>query len=79
MGIGSQNAYIVKRKGVQFSRDPLNLVNLHSRKHSGFVNTKVCAHTLLLTTPRIYERRRRYREMNELILMRNPGCRHRTR
>lgn len=48
MGIGSQNAYIVKRKGVQFSRDPLNLVNLHSRKHGGFVNTKVCAHTLLL-------------------------------
>ncbi|KAL5351819.1 hypothetical protein ACLOAV_003680 [Pseudogymnoascus australis] len=36
----SQNAYIVKRKGVQFSRDPLNLVNLHSRKHGGFVNTK---------------------------------------
>jgi hypothetical protein len=32
MRIGSQNAYIVKRKGVQFSRDPLNLVNLHSRK-----------------------------------------------
>lgn len=32
MGIGSQNAYIVKRKGIQFSRDPLNLVNLHSRK-----------------------------------------------
>lgn len=34
MVIGSQNAYIVKRKGVQFSRDPLNLVNLHSRKVS---------------------------------------------
>jgi len=23
---------------VQFSRDPLNLVNLHSRKYAGFVN-----------------------------------------
>lgn len=34
MRTGSQNAYIVKRKGVQFSRDPLNLVNLHSRKVS---------------------------------------------
>lgn len=37
LGIGSQNAYIVKRKGVQFSRDPLNLVNLHSRKVSSLV------------------------------------------
>ncbi|KAM5439657.1 hypothetical protein MferCBS31731_004413 [Microsporum ferrugineum] len=39
----TQNAYLVKRKnggGVQFSRDPLNLVNKHSRKYAGFVNSK---------------------------------------
>ena len=33
--LGTNNAYLVKRKsggGVQFSRDPLNLVNKHSRK-----------------------------------------------
>jgi len=38
-----QNAFLVKRKqagGVQFSRDPLNLANKHSRKHAGFVNNK---------------------------------------
>ncbi|KAL2271863.1 hypothetical protein VTJ83DRAFT_1234 [Remersonia thermophila] len=38
-----QNAYLVKRKtqgAPQFSRDPLNLTNLHSRKHAGFVNPK---------------------------------------
>ncbi|KXX73207.1 hypothetical protein MMYC01_208763 [Madurella mycetomatis] len=35
------NSYLVKRKGVgQFSRDPLNLTNLHSRKFAGFVNDK---------------------------------------
>jgi len=41
--VRDQNSYLVKRKtqgGVQFSRDPLNLVNLHSRKHAGFVNDK---------------------------------------
>ncbi|KAH8673688.1 ribosomal L28e protein family-domain-containing protein [Xylariales sp. PMI_506] len=41
--VRSNNAYLVKRKtsgGVQFSRDPLNLVNKHSRKHAGFVNDK---------------------------------------
>ncbi len=40
---GHRNAYLVKRSqagGVQFSRDPLNLVNKHSRKHAGFVNAK---------------------------------------
>lgn len=34
-GLGMQNAYLVKRRsggGVQFSRDPLNLMNKHSRK-----------------------------------------------
>jgi hypothetical protein len=34
---GSQNAFLVKRKtggGVQFSRDPYNLMNTHSRKVS---------------------------------------------
>ncbi|KAI9859366.1 MAG: hypothetical protein M1813_006703 [Trichoglossum hirsutum] len=37
----NNNSYLVKRRtggGVQFSRDPLNLLNKHSRKHSGFVN-----------------------------------------
>ncbi|KAI6793099.1 hypothetical protein KC363_g6084 [Hortaea werneckii] len=35
------NSFLVKRTqagGVQFSRDPLNLVNKHSRKYEGFVN-----------------------------------------
>lgn len=34
---GNNNSYLVKRKeagGVQFSRDPLNLTNLNSRKVS---------------------------------------------
>nr|POE90343.1 putative 60s ribosomal protein l28e [Quercus suber] len=37
----NQNAFLVKRKqagGVQFSRDPFNLVNKHSRKYEGYVN-----------------------------------------
>ncbi|KAI1646334.1 ribosomal L28e protein family-domain-containing protein [Daldinia loculata] len=41
--VRSNNSYLVKRKesgGIQFSRDPLNLTNVHSRKHAGFVNTK---------------------------------------
>jgi hypothetical protein len=32
--IGNQNSYLVKRKtsgGVQLSRDPLNVMNIHSR------------------------------------------------
>lgn len=40
---GKQNSYLCKRKqagGVQFSRDPMNLTNKHSRKHAGFVNEK---------------------------------------
>ncbi|KAH8682985.1 ribosomal protein L28e [Tricladium varicosporioides] len=39
----SQNAFLVKRAqsgGVRFSRDPFNLVNIHSRKYAGFVNDK---------------------------------------
>ncbi|MCJ1406428.1 hypothetical protein MMC19_000493 [Ptychographa xylographoides] len=39
----TNNAYLVKRRsggGAQFSRDPLNLINKHSRKHAGFVNDK---------------------------------------
>ncbi|KAL2015601.1 hypothetical protein VTK56DRAFT_5180 [Thermocarpiscus australiensis] len=39
----SSNSYLVKRKSggaPQFSRDPLNLTNLHSRKFAGFVNDK---------------------------------------
>lgn len=42
-GEGKNNSYLCKRKqagGVQFSRDPLNLTNKHSRKHAGFVNEK---------------------------------------
>merc|ERR1711939_1214005 len=41
--VGAQNAFLVKRAqsgGVRFSRDPMNLVNKHSRKHAGFVNEK---------------------------------------
>ncbi|KAI1105878.1 ribosomal protein L28e [Jackrogersella minutella] len=41
--VRTNNAYLVKRKesgGVQFSRDPLNLTNKHTRKHAGFVNDK---------------------------------------
>lgn len=41
--VRSNNAYLVKRKesgGIQFSRDPLNLTNVHSRKYAGFVNEK---------------------------------------
>lgn len=41
---GTQNAYLVKRPGyggVQFSSDPFNLTNKHSRKYAGFVNDKV--------------------------------------
>ncbi|CAF9913753.1 MAG: hypothetical protein ALECFALPRED_009026 [Alectoria fallacina] len=39
----SNNAFLVKRKsggGSHFSRDPLNLMNKHSRKYAGFVNNK---------------------------------------
>ncbi|KAI9887748.1 MAG: 60S ribosomal protein L28 [Watsoniomyces obsoletus] len=39
----NNNAYLVKRRtggGVQFSRDPLNLMNKHSRKYNGFINEK---------------------------------------
>lgn len=35
------NSYLTKRTqsgGVQFSRDPLNLTNKHSRKYAGFAN-----------------------------------------
>ncbi|KAI1467207.1 ribosomal protein L28e [Daldinia caldariorum] len=41
--VRNNNSYLVRRKefgGVRFSRDPLNLVNVHNRKHAGFVNTK---------------------------------------
>ncbi|KAG8630184.1 hypothetical protein KVT40_001803 [Elsinoe batatas] len=37
------NSFLVKRKqagGVQFSRDPLNLLNKHSNKYSGYANSK---------------------------------------
>ncbi|KAK4146356.1 ribosomal L28e protein family-domain-containing protein [Dichotomopilus funicola] len=35
-----QNSYLVKTRTAQFSRDPLNLKNVHSRKYAGFVNDK---------------------------------------
>ncbi|KAI1766400.1 60S ribosomal protein L28 [Hypoxylon sp. FL1150] len=41
--VRGNNSYLVKRKqfgGVQFSRDPLNLLNKNSRKYAGFVNEK---------------------------------------
>ncbi|CAI0645209.1 putative 60S ribosomal protein L28e [Colletotrichum fructicola] len=41
--VRNQNAYLVNRNdagGLQLSRDPLNLVNKHSRKYAGFVNDK---------------------------------------
>ena len=43
---GNTNSFLVKRrlgsgKQVVFSRDPLNLVNKHSRKYVGYVNDKV--------------------------------------
>ncbi|KAL6242747.1 hypothetical protein RBB50_010393 [Rhinocladiella similis] len=41
--VRGNNAYLVKRSsagGVQFSRDPFNLTNKHSRTHEGFVNDK---------------------------------------
>ncbi|EME43047.1 hypothetical protein DOTSEDRAFT_35388 [Dothistroma septosporum NZE10] len=52
------NAFLVKRKqagGVQFSRDPLNLVNKHSRKYEGYVNAQAIgiqpdSNTIALTT-----------------------------
>ncbi|CAF9911852.1 MAG: hypothetical protein HETSPECPRED_000466 [Heterodermia speciosa] len=37
------NSYLVKRKtagGLQFSRDPYNLTNKHSRKYDGFVSNR---------------------------------------
>jgi len=39
----SQNAFLEQRYttgGVRFSRDPLNLVNIHSRKYAGYINDK---------------------------------------
>jgi large subunit ribosomal protein L28e len=42
-GAGKNNAFLCKRKqagGVQFSRDPMNLTNKHSRKNAGFLNDK---------------------------------------
>ncbi|EXJ62718.1 ribosomal protein L28e [Cladophialophora yegresii CBS 114405] len=41
--VRNNNAYLVKSKqhgGFQFSRDPFNLTNKHSRTHAGFVNDK---------------------------------------
>ncbi|EPE07236.1 ribosomal protein l28e [Ophiostoma piceae UAMH 11346] len=41
--VRTQNAFLVKRNKnakVQLSRDPLNLLNTHSRKYAGFVNDK---------------------------------------
>lgn len=41
--LGTNSAYLAKRKtggGVQFSRDPFNLANKHSRTHAGLANSK---------------------------------------
>ncbi|KAM7201044.1 putative ribosomal protein l28e protein [Naviculisporaceae sp. PSN 640] len=39
--VRSQNSYTVANKsGPRFSRDPLNLLNVESRKYAGFVNDK---------------------------------------
>jgi len=41
--VRNNNAFLVKNKahgGYQFSRDPFNLTNKHTRKHAGFVNDK---------------------------------------
>ncbi|KAI9694241.1 MAG: hypothetical protein M1820_009099 [Bogoriella megaspora] len=39
----NNNSFLLKRKtsgGVTFSRDPLNLTNIHNRKYEGFVDNK---------------------------------------
>lgn len=51
---GNTNSFLVKRrlgsgKQVVFSRDPLNLVNKHSRKYVGYVNDKVSPPTTALS------------------------------
>ncbi|KAL6850890.1 hypothetical protein ACO1O0_008016 [Amphichorda felina] len=41
--VRNNNSFLAKSKqngGVQFSRDPLNLINKNVRKHAGFVNDK---------------------------------------
>merc|ERR1712000_174960 len=41
--VRNNNSFLTKSKrngGVQFSRDPLNLINKNTRKHAGFVNGK---------------------------------------
>jgi hypothetical protein len=56
--VGANNSYLVKRKqagGLQFSRDPLNLLNKHSRKYEGYANDKAIGiqaddNTVALTT-----------------------------
>ena len=43
--VGGNNSMLLKRKsagGVTFSRDPMNLTNVHNRKYEGFIDTKVC-------------------------------------
>ncbi|KXL48435.1 hypothetical protein M433DRAFT_104506 [Acidomyces richmondensis BFW] len=52
------NAFLCKRKqagGVQFSRDPMNLVNKHSRKYAGYCNDQAIgiqqdSNTVTMTT-----------------------------
>ncbi|ROT38818.1 60S ribosomal protein L28 [Sodiomyces alkalinus F11] len=42
--VSTNNAFLVKRRSLgktaNFSRDPLNLKNVHSRKHAGFAHDK---------------------------------------
>ncbi|RMJ00575.1 hypothetical protein BHE90_015597 [Fusarium euwallaceae] len=47
--VRNNNSFSAKSKkngGVQFSRDPLNLTNLSSRKYAGFVNDKAVGITV---------------------------------
>ncbi|KAL6042625.1 Ribosomal protein L28e [Balamuthia mandrillaris] len=39
--VRSNNSFLIKRDGAQFSREPGNLRNVNSFKHSGLANNKV--------------------------------------
>lgn len=80
---GNTNSFLVKRrlgsgKQVVFSRDPLNLVNKHSRKYVGYVNDKVSPPTTALsiihplTSEKIghrHQRRRQHSPPNHQALL----------
>ncbi|KAL8746807.1 MAG: hypothetical protein Q9190_001212 [Brigantiaea leucoxantha] len=64
----SNNAYLVKRRtggGSQFSRDPLNLMNIHSRKAVGVqLGDKG---TIALTTKKVAHQNRPAVNKNEVV------------